>query len=107
MVKRGELNDTALLHVTGLKPNLAFDVFTVQRSSLDSSGAPVTGFKGFGLAWYQSDLQADDNGNAKVVIKTILSIRFLASMRTRSPAPARRRQPPCSSRRTHSIWVLV
>jgi hypothetical protein len=72
VVKRGTLNDTALLNVTGLKPNLAFDVFTVQRSSLDSSGAPVTGFKGFGLAWYQSDLQADDNGHAKVVIKTIL-----------------------------------
>jgi hypothetical protein len=72
VVRRGELNDTALLRVSGLKPNLAFDVFTVQRSSLDSSGAPATGFKGFGLAWYQSDLHADDNGNAKVVIKTIL-----------------------------------
>jgi hypothetical protein len=72
VVKRGDLNDTAVIRVTGLKPKLAFDVFTVQRSSLDSGGAPVSGFKGFGLAWYQSDLQADDNGNAKVVIKTIL-----------------------------------
>jgi hypothetical protein len=31
VVRRGELNDTALLRVSGLKPNLAFDVFTVQR----------------------------------------------------------------------------
>ncbi len=72
VVKRGNLNDTATISVTGLKPNLDFDVFTVQRSSLDSSGAPVKGFKGFGLAWYQSDLQSDDHGNAKVVIRTIL-----------------------------------
>jgi hypothetical protein len=71
-VKRGGLNDTATITVTGLKPNLDFDLFTVQRSSLDSAGAPVKGFKGFGLAWYQSDLQSDDNGNASVTIRTIL-----------------------------------
>lgn len=71
-VMRGTLNDTGTLTITGLKPGLAFDLFTVQRSSLDSGGAPVSGFKGFGLAWYQSDVEADDNGNAKVTIKTIL-----------------------------------
>src|SRR5271166_3975037 len=71
-VKRGDLNDTALIIVKGLKPDLDFDLFTVQRSSLDNDGAPVSGFKVFGLAWYQSDLHSDDNGNAKVVIKTIL-----------------------------------
>jgi hypothetical protein len=72
VVKRGDLNDTALIYVKGLKPNLDFDLFTVQRSSLDASGAPVSGFKGFGLAWYQSDIHSDDDGNAKVAIKTIL-----------------------------------
>jgi hypothetical protein len=72
VVKRGDLNDTAFISVKGLKPNLDFDLFTVQRSSLDESGAAVSPFKGFGLAWYQSDLHSDDNGNAKVVIKTIL-----------------------------------
>jgi hypothetical protein len=72
-VKRGDLNDTAIIIVNGLKPNLDFDLFTVQRSSLDSDGNPASGFKGsFGLAWYQSDLHSDDNGYAKVVIKTIL-----------------------------------
>jgi hypothetical protein len=71
-VKRGDLNDIALILVKGLKPNLDFDVFTVQRSPLDSAGAAVSGFKGFGLAWYQSDLHSDDKGNAKVIIKTIL-----------------------------------
>lgn len=50
-VKRGELNDVALILVKGLKPNLDFGVFTVQRSPLDSEGKPSTDFKGsFGLA---------------------------------------------------------
>jgi len=71
-VMRGTLNDTATITVSGLKPNLNFDLFTVQRSPLDEGGAPVSGFKGFGLAWYQSDLQSDEYGNAKVMIKTIL-----------------------------------
>jgi hypothetical protein len=72
-VKRGDLNDTGIIRVKGLKPNLDFDVFTVQRSPLgsDGKGAP-TPFKGFGLAWYQSDLQSDHHGNAQVIIKTIL-----------------------------------
>src|ERR1700722_601501 len=72
-VKRGDLNDTALIRVKGLKPDLDFDVFTVQRSSLGSDGKPSSDFKGsFGLAWYQSDLHADHHGNAQVIIKTIL-----------------------------------
>ena len=71
-IKRGDLNDTGIVHVSGLRPNLDFDLFTVQRSPFDSDGSSVTPFKGFGLAWYQSDLHSDDKGNAKVVIKTIL-----------------------------------
>jgi hypothetical protein len=71
-VKRGDLNDIALIQIKGLKPNLDFDVFTVQRSPLDGGGNVVKPFKGFGLAWYQSDLHSDEKGNAKVIIKTIL-----------------------------------
>ena len=37
-VKRGDLNDTAIIRVRGLKPDLDFDVFTVQRSPLSSDG---------------------------------------------------------------------
>jgi hypothetical protein len=55
-----------------LKPNLDFDLFTVQRSPLGASGAAVTDFKGFGLAWYQSDLHSNEKGEAFVRIKTIL-----------------------------------
>jgi hypothetical protein len=71
-VKRGNSNDTGVVYVTGLKPDLKFDLFTVQRSSLDAEGKPVSNFPGFGLAWYQTDLNADSNGTAKVLIKTIL-----------------------------------
>ena len=50
VVKRGSEADFLAILVTGLKPNLEFDLFTVQRSSLDASGTPVANFPGFGLA---------------------------------------------------------
>ena len=55
-VRRGGLNDTLTMHVHNIKPNLAFDLFTVQRSSLRANGTPDPSFVNFGLAWYQSDL---------------------------------------------------
>jgi hypothetical protein len=58
--------------VSGLKPRLAFDLFTVQRSLLKPNGQPVSNFTNFGLAWYQSDLQASSEGTAQVTINTIL-----------------------------------
>jgi hypothetical protein len=72
-VVRGKLNDTLHLRVSNLRPDLAFDLFTVQRTSLLASGAADPSFDGdFGLAWYQSDVEADKKGNAEVTIKTIL-----------------------------------
>jgi hypothetical protein len=71
-VTRGELNDTLDISISGIHPNLQFDLFTVQRSSLDNKGEPVADFKGFGLAWYQTDLNADKNGEGTAEIKTIL-----------------------------------
>src|SRR5271165_4767845 len=57
VVRRGNLNDTLAIHVTGLKPNLQFDLFTVERSPFLADGAKDPNFPGtFGLAWYQSDL---------------------------------------------------
>lgn len=77
-VTRRDLNDTLQIIVRGLKPNLAFDLFTVQRSSLDADGSPDPNFPGsFGLAWYQSDLQADEDGVAKIVAKQPLRSIFL------------------------------
>ena len=71
-VERGELNDTLHLHLRNIKPDLNFDLFTVQRSNKLADGAADPTFKNFGLAWYQTDVHADDDGNADVSIKTIL-----------------------------------
>lgn len=71
-VQRGNLNDVLILHAHHLKPNLAFDLFTTQNSNLLANGQLNPDFKNFGLAWYQSDLQASSKGDAEVSIKTIL-----------------------------------
>ena len=71
-VTRGALNDTLTLTLHNFKPNLAFDLFTVQRSNQRADGTPVPNFTNFGLAWYQSDVQVGSNGSGSVSIKTIL-----------------------------------
>jgi len=71
-VQRGNLNDTLTLRIHDIKPNLAFDLFTVQRSSLGANGKPDPAVTSFGMAWYQSDVQADKNGNGTVRVRTIL-----------------------------------
>ena len=64
--------DRLILTVEGLKPRLRFDVFTVQRSNLLANGTPDPNFTGsFGLAWYQSDLNADEDGNATTTLNSI------------------------------------
>jgi hypothetical protein len=68
VVKRGSLNDTLTLTLRNFKPGLKFDLFTVQRSNQLANGQPNPNFKSFGLAWYQSDVEA----NKLVTIKTIL-----------------------------------
>ena len=72
IVQRGADNDVLILRAQHLKPNLAFDLFTIQNSNLLADGQLNPYFTNFGLAWYQSDLQADNNGNVDIAIKTIL-----------------------------------
>ncbi len=72
-VVKGNLNDRLTLHLHNIKPNLAFDLFTVQRSSLDADGKPIIPAPSFGLAWYQSDVQANSTGTGDVSIQTILA----------------------------------
>ena len=71
-VKRGRLNDELELKLQNIKPGLAFDLFTVQRSPLRANGTPDPTFTNFGMAWYQSDVEANSNGSANVEINTIL-----------------------------------
>ena len=72
LVKRGELNDFLILRAEHLKPHLQFDLFTIQNSNLLSNGTVDPNFSNFGLAWYQTDVEADGRGYAEVAIKTIL-----------------------------------
>jgi hypothetical protein len=71
-VKRGHLRDTLTLTASHLKPHLAFDLFTLQNTNLLSNGQVDPNFLNFGLAWYQTDVQANANGEASVTINTIL-----------------------------------
>jgi hypothetical protein len=71
-VKRGTLSDTLTIVGDNIRPTLAFDMFTVQRSNLKANGTVDTTVKNFGLAWYQSDLRANAAGHFQASIKTIL-----------------------------------
>jgi hypothetical protein len=51
---------------------LAFDLFTIQQSPFLSNGSADPTFVNFGLAWYQSDVQANLFGTTLMTIKTIL-----------------------------------
>jgi hypothetical protein len=71
-IERGAQNDKLKLFLRNIKPGLAFDLFTVQRSRLLANGSLDPAFTNFGLAWYQSDLQADSGGAETVLVRTIL-----------------------------------
>jgi hypothetical protein len=71
-VTRGSLNDTLTLTLSGFKPGIQFDLFTIENSNQTSSGQKDPKFKGFGMAWYQSDIHVRSDGTGSVAIKTIL-----------------------------------
>jgi hypothetical protein len=73
-VVKGKLNDTLTLKLRHVKSKLAFDMFTIENTPFLSDGTanPLFTAGVFGLAWYQSDVQANAAGNATVIIKTIL-----------------------------------
>jgi hypothetical protein len=55
-------NDTLTLHASGLPPNTGFDLFLVEHSPFDADFAS----SGFGVGWYQSDLESNAAGVAEV-----------------------------------------
>jgi hypothetical protein len=71
-VTRGKLTDSMVMKLSGFKPGLDFDMFTIQNSPQKADGSPVAPFAGFGLAWYQSDVHVSSDGTGSVKIKTIL-----------------------------------
>jgi hypothetical protein len=58
-VGQGALADDLTITGAGIKLGLAFDLFTVQKSSLLANATPDPNFTNFGLGWYQTDLQAN------------------------------------------------
>jgi hypothetical protein len=72
IVAQGTLADDLTLVVSGIKPGLAFDLFTVQNSNATAAGALDPNFKNFGLAWYQTDLEANSSGQIFATLHTIL-----------------------------------
>jgi len=71
-VGQGALADDLTITGSGIKPRLAFDLFTVQNSSLLANGTPDPHFTNFGLAWYQTDLEANSSGQIFGTLHTIL-----------------------------------
>ena len=73
-VTRGDLNDELTLSLSGFKPGLQFDLFTIEHSNQLANGSPDPNFKNFGLAWNQSDVEANrgTSGKGDVEIQTIL-----------------------------------
>ena len=75
-VVRGKLNDQLQIQLRNIKQGLAFDLFTVERTSLLSDGTPDPQFVAdggsFGLAWYQSDLEIKNNNHNVTKIQTVL-----------------------------------
>ena len=71
-ITRGRLNDTQRIKLTGFKPGLVFDLFTIQNSNQTATGDPTPGFANFGMAWYQSEIKVNTSGEARATIQTIL-----------------------------------
>jgi hypothetical protein len=87
-VVRRQDNDRLVLKVENLKPNIDFDVFTVEKTPQLADGSPNPAFGGnFGFAWYQSDLHSDDEGEAEVSIKTVLLDQIFGFDASRGVAP--------------------
>ena len=56
----GKLNDTMKVNLHGMPANTGFDLFVIQQPT-----AP------FGVSWYQSDIQTNDNGFGTATVKGI------------------------------------
>ena len=61
-ITRGSLNDTMTITVHGMPKNAGFDFFVIQQPT-----------KPFGVAWYQTDLNADAHGNGSATVRGIFN----------------------------------
>jgi hypothetical protein len=70
-LERHDLNDTADITLSNFKPNLNFDLFTIQHSPQTATGTPDVN-PSVGLAWYQTDIHVNSNGGGSARISTVL-----------------------------------
>ncbi|HKT46970.1 MAG TPA: hypothetical protein VJP87_05545 [Candidatus Acidoferrales bacterium] len=72
-VVHGTQNDTLILDMDGIKPDLTLSVFSTERTFFTAAGVKDPEFHGFGLSWYQSDISTpkrSDDGHVR--LQTIL-----------------------------------
>lgn len=73
-IERGNLNDELTLHVDHLAPNTGYDLFVIEIPH-----AP------FGIAWYQSDLETNHEGEGDVSVRGIFNVETFSVSQPKSP----------------------
>ena len=63
VIVKGNLNDLLTVNVSGLAPDTGYDLFVTQLPN-----------KPFGIAWYQSDLQTNSDGEGSVSVRGIFNV---------------------------------
>ena len=80
----GKLNDTMHITVTGMPANAGFDLFVIQQPT-----AP------FGVAWYQTDVQANALGTGSATVKGVFDVEtFSVSLAVPGPPLRRHEEGP-------------
>jgi len=62
-IETGDLNDKMEVRVRGLAPNTEYDLFVIEVPN-----SP------FGISWYQSDLQTDENGRGHAKVRGVFDV---------------------------------
>jgi hypothetical protein len=61
-ITKGKLNETMTVRVHGMPANSGFDLFVIQLPT-----------KPFGVAWYQTDVQANASGSGSATVRGVFS----------------------------------
>jgi hypothetical protein len=72
LVVRGSVDDGLFLLGMFIKPHLKLALFTVEQSPLRADGSVDPAFGHFGLAWYQTHLEADAYGVIRINTRNVL-----------------------------------
>jgi hypothetical protein len=88
VILRGALDDELFLVGKFIKPNLRFEMYTVEHSPLLAGGEVDPSFDHFGLAWYLGHLEACENGVLSANIRAILLDQFFGFDKGVRLAPA-------------------